>query len=287
MIDWRAHLKIHPAAERFPQLSEAELKELVCDIEANGLQVPVVIWTSPDPDDRYEALIDGRNRLDALAMLGRLSVHTDGYLLVDGKRLPQRYATDDPFKLAIALNIRRRHLNIEQRGEIVIQLLARQPNISDRQLGKELGVDHKTIAKARAKGEDVGRIPHVEKRTDSRGRRQPATKPRKAGKTFRRKLIEEAAARTDIKNPERLPNKVLMDAIAERNLATTPDLVDQCVENVSEIVERAVGELRRGHAPQEKFAHLFAALGDAIADLERKTLPPTGDAATLEANESA
>jgi hypothetical protein len=44
-------------------------------------------------------------------------------------------------------------------------------------IAREIGVDHKTIGRARAKGEDVGSIPHVPTRTDSKGRRQPARKP--------------------------------------------------------------------------------------------------------------
>lgn len=59
-------------------------------------------------------------------------------------------------------------------------MIARQPERSDRQIAKMVGVDHKTIAAARTKGEDVGSIPHVETRTDSRGRKQPATKTKTA-----------------------------------------------------------------------------------------------------------
>jgi hypothetical protein len=64
---------------------------------------------------------------------------------------------------------------------LLIDLIARAPGKSDRQIGKEVGVDHKTIATARAKGEDVGRIPHVATRTDSKGRQQPATKHKPDG----------------------------------------------------------------------------------------------------------
>jgi hypothetical protein len=39
---WRDVLPIHPAAELFPLMSEAELRELGEDIQANGLQAPIV-----------------------------------------------------------------------------------------------------------------------------------------------------------------------------------------------------------------------------------------------------
>jgi DNA-binding transcriptional regulator YhcF (GntR family) len=51
------------------------------------------------------------------------------------------------------------------------------PGKSDRAIAEKIGVDHKTVAKVRADLEDVGSIPHVDTRTDSKGRQQPATKP--------------------------------------------------------------------------------------------------------------
>src|SRR5688572_24079499 len=68
---WRDRIEIHPAAELFPMLSEAELDELAADIAANGLRQGVVLWT-PDPRSKGRRnhkqlfLLDGRNRLEAL-----------------------------------------------------------------------------------------------------------------------------------------------------------------------------------------------------------------------------
>jgi hypothetical protein len=74
LFDWRKHLKVHPAAELFPLLPEAELKELAADIEAHGLQNLVTVWRS----DGSNYLLDGRNRLDALALLGFLCADSNG-----------------------------------------------------------------------------------------------------------------------------------------------------------------------------------------------------------------
>jgi hypothetical protein len=41
--------------------------------------------------------------------------------------------------------------------------------------------------------------------------------------------------------------------------------------------------MRRRHAPQGRFAHLFTALHDALTDLERKTLPAAEEGAAAEA----
>jgi hypothetical protein len=87
------------------------------------------------------------------------------------------------------------------------------------------------------------------------------------------------SARTDIKNPGAAPQHNLLDATVALNLETMSDLVDQCVENVRETVERAIDKMRRGHASQEGFGHLFEALGDTIVDLARKTSSPTEDVA--------
>ena len=74
-IDW-ATLPVHPEAARLPMMDAAGLQELAEDIKAHGLQEPVVVWqdnrTAADggraPFPRY--LLDGRNRLAALRLLG-------------------------------------------------------------------------------------------------------------------------------------------------------------------------------------------------------------------------
>src|SRR5215204_6030922 len=60
---WRERLPIHPAAELFPLMSEAELEQLAEDIKENRLLVRIVLL----PDGQ---LIDGRNRLDAAERAG-------------------------------------------------------------------------------------------------------------------------------------------------------------------------------------------------------------------------
>jgi hypothetical protein len=190
-FNWRAHLPVHPAAEMFPPLPGDELRAMGEDIRANGMHVPVVIVRGPEGD----RLLDGRSRLDAMTAVGikfklELVAENQWYLRAEGVSVPDPdlFTEDqndpdlpfvDPFKLVISHNLHRRHLNAEQRGEVVIQLLARQPSITNRQLGKELGVDPKTIGAARLKGEAMGRIPHKD-RVEASGRR---ARGRRAGST--------------------------------------------------------------------------------------------------------
>jgi ParB-like chromosome segregation protein Spo0J len=173
----------HPLASLFPLLEGEEFEQFVEDIKLNGLR---------DKIDLYEGkIVDGRNRYRALQQLGRdpeaepekyfrkaIYIHTIG-----GEIAPHEQDNDARVRAyIISKNIHRRHLSGEQRLLLLIELIARTPEKSDRQIGKEIGVDHKTVGRARARGEDVGRIPHVEQRTDTKGRQQPASKPERLGR---------------------------------------------------------------------------------------------------------
>jgi hypothetical protein len=211
-FDWRKHLSVHEAAGLFPMLPEAELKDLADDIKANGLQAPILLYRGKTGRARPE-LLDGRNRLDALALLGWLRPqrgrcksereakynefrqdnpfiicddHDDCGLDDDAKFIHDDDAhfrvvdADDPVPIAISINIRRRHLKPEERRDLIAKLLKADPEQSNRQVAEQVGVDHKTVASIRTEAEARGEIPHVETRTDKQGRQQPAKKARPA-----------------------------------------------------------------------------------------------------------
>src|SRR5215472_2718994 len=62
---WRDVLPLHPAAELWPPMAPDELRALGEDLKANGMQVPISIL-----HHKGYALLDGRNRLDALGTVG-------------------------------------------------------------------------------------------------------------------------------------------------------------------------------------------------------------------------
>ncbi len=66
---WRDILPVHPAADLFPMLSDAELVTLGADIKARGILNKIVIWNGPGTT---EFLLDGRNRLAAAEKAGLL-----------------------------------------------------------------------------------------------------------------------------------------------------------------------------------------------------------------------
>jgi hypothetical protein len=111
---WREVYPVHPCADVFPMLSEAELDALAADIQANGLRQPIVLWT---PDDRTPFVLDGRNRLDALARAG----------LAESESWFQRLDVNtvaDPAAFVISANIRRRHLAKEEQAELIVKTIA-------------------------------------------------------------------------------------------------------------------------------------------------------------------
>jgi hypothetical protein len=165
-----------------------------------------------------------------------------------------------------------------RKRELVAKLLRATPEASDRKIAKQVKIDNKTVANVRSECEGREEIPHVEKRIDSRGRKQPSAKPpRKARQSFRRP-IEEVSARTDIKNPGAVPQHSPQDTTLALDRETMSDLVDQCVENVRKTVAHAIDKMCRGRASRDRFGHLFEALGDTIDELAWKTLSRTEDA---------
>src|SRR5215813_7363287 len=60
---WRDTLPVHPAAELFPRMSEAELAALGKDIRKRGLTSSIAVWSDGKSP---EQLLDGRSRLDAI-----------------------------------------------------------------------------------------------------------------------------------------------------------------------------------------------------------------------------
>ena len=159
---WRDTLPVHPAADIFPMMTKDEIRALADDIKEHGLWEKVSYYY----EGKKRFLLDGRNRAEALELLGRRDHFDDGIEVVT-----------DPYAYVITKNIHRRHLNVEDRQHLLITLIARSPEKSNRQLAKEVGVTDKTIAKARSKGEQLRSVPQLKKRTGADGKSRPATKP--------------------------------------------------------------------------------------------------------------
>ena len=95
--------EIHPAAELFPLISDGQLHDLAEDIRANGLREPC--WLNRDG-----VLLDGRNRIRACQKAG---VKPDF----------RQYDGDDEVGFIVSLNLRRRHLNEDERAFLAVGLI--------------------------------------------------------------------------------------------------------------------------------------------------------------------
>jgi hypothetical protein len=181
-------------------MTDAELEKLAENIKKHGLQEQVAIRRD---DETNICLLDGRNRLDALQLLGREIFNDYNFKSVD--------LDIDPIAYVISKNIHRRHLNTAQKREVLAALLKADPEKSDRRIAKEIGVDHKTIGKARRRLEDVGTIPHAKTRTDTTGRKQPAVKKPKATATAPVPVDDNPATSAEKRKVE----NVALDALGE------------------------------------------------------------------------
>jgi hypothetical protein len=132
-------------------------------------------------------VIDGRNRLDALTLIGKLWDDT-GNLKPDICSLvgscPVHYGPNfDPYAYVISKNIHRRHLTTEQRRDLIAKLLKAKPETSNNQIAKQVKADDKTVAKVRAKLEATSDIPKLKKTKGADGKERP-TKRKSAEITF-------------------------------------------------------------------------------------------------------
>lgn len=170
---WRDVLKVHPAAEMFPPMGEDELKALGEDIKKNGLRMPVAL------DADKQSLLDGRNRLDAMELVGLRVLNKDCSFLSDDIGYGSLRPKLDPYDYVLSVNAHRRHLTVEQKREIIAKMLKARPEKSNRQIAASLKVSHHTVGNVRTKEEARGQIAHIDKHDDTKGRKQPASKGRK------------------------------------------------------------------------------------------------------------
>ena len=94
--------EVHPAADLFPMMSEAEYAAMKEDIRLHGQNDDVLIWDGK--------LLDGRNRLRACTELG---------IEPGWSELPK---TLDPVAWVLSHNLHRRHLTTSQRAMVAAKL---------------------------------------------------------------------------------------------------------------------------------------------------------------------
>ncbi len=125
-----------------PELTAEEYAELKDDIAERGVMVPIEF-------DENGNVLDGYHRLQICEELGI-------------KDYPKviRAGMSESEKLTHArkLNMARRHLNAEQKRELIREQLKATPEQSDRQIAKALGVSPTTTGTIRHEMENSGQL---------------------------------------------------------------------------------------------------------------------------------
>lgn len=146
-----------------PPLSADEYEELKADILARGVLVPVEY-------DEHSNILDGHHRVQICDELG----------ITEWPRVV-RIGLSEAGKLTHArqLNLARRHLDRQQKRDLIAQQLRETPQVSNRQIARDLGCDDKTVATVREELESIAEIPQCDRET-SDGRIYPAERERPA-----------------------------------------------------------------------------------------------------------
>ena len=158
-------LPFHPLAVKYGgNLNKQQLEALAKDIAAKGQHHPIIVHEGK--------VIEGIQRYRA-CLRAKVDPETVPY---DVKKYGGTEADIKAF--IISENVYRRH-DAKRRNAIIAELLKEDPTKSDRAIAKEAKTHHHAVAKVRQEEEKRGNLSHVEKRTDTKGRQQPAEKPRK------------------------------------------------------------------------------------------------------------
>ena len=252
-MSWRDHIKVHPAADLFPMMSESELRELGEDIKENGQSVQVVLWKDPSPGGEYW-LIDGRNRLDAIELAGLCVFDKIGrqkffWRLMDG----------DPYEVVLSLNLLRRNLTDEQRRELIGKIIKAEPEASNVTIAKETGTSEPTVRRVRNGLSSSG--DEVDQRTGRAAARPQAKKPRP--KPEPKPVEYRATGSEEVDIEQRRAEYAALDAEPPRPVT---DLDSRIIRAAGAIRHEAMGLTR---SDTERF---LAAIRDQIASIEREVL---------------
>ena len=145
-----------------PPLSSEEYQELHDDIKVNGVLEPIHV-------DEEGVVIDGHHRSKIANELGiPCPVITHDDLDDAGKR-----------SLAFTLNLKRRHLNREQRRALIAEYLKSDPQLSNREHARRTGASPSTVQPVREELEKVSNLDTFDKRVDPRtgNASQPVSRP--------------------------------------------------------------------------------------------------------------
>ena len=145
-------------ANPLPPLTPEEYEQLKADIALRGVIVPILL-------DAHGNVIDGHHRRQIARELGE-------HIICPEETLD--CSEEEARDLAVVLNTHRRQLSRDQRREAVAQLVKLGPARSNRQIARDAGVDHQTVAAVRGSLEATGEVPQLDRTVGADGRERPA-----------------------------------------------------------------------------------------------------------------
>lgn len=146
-----------------PDLGEAEFEALKQDIQDNGLQVAIEY-------DGQGNVLDGHHRLKICHELG---------ITKWPRVIREGLSEAEKFAHARRMNMLRRHLNQEQKRELIRDQLKATPEISDRRISGMLGVSQPTVSTVRKEMVESGEVINFITTVGADGVEQPRATERK------------------------------------------------------------------------------------------------------------
>jgi hypothetical protein len=123
----------HPLANMFPMIEGNAFEELKRDIAAQGILEPIRLYQG--------MILDGRNRYAAAKACGH-QFSVDDFVQWEG-------SLADAEAWVISTNLHRRQLTTKQKQDLIMDMVKRNPSLSDREIARQIGVSNSTVGAAR------------------------------------------------------------------------------------------------------------------------------------------
>src|SRR6516225_8904372 len=122
----------HPLANMFPMIEGNAFDELKRDIAAQGILEPIRLYQG--------MILDGRNRYAAAKECGH-DFSVDDFVQWEG-------TLADAEAWVISTNLHRRQLTTKQKQDLIMDMVKRNPGLSDREIARQIGVSNSTVGAA-------------------------------------------------------------------------------------------------------------------------------------------
>jgi DNA-binding CsgD family transcriptional regulator len=123
----------HPLANMFPMIEGNAFEELKRDISVQGILEPIRLYQG--------MILDGRNRYSAGKACGHPFTIDD---FVEWTGSPAEAEA-----WVISTNLHRRQLTTKQKQDLIMNMVKKNPDLSDREIARQLGVSNSTVGAAR------------------------------------------------------------------------------------------------------------------------------------------